>query len=138
MSKKACLRCGEIFYPSDNRRVFCDDCVKWGRENCITLIRCKVCGKYFEKPYTRSGHRNTRTICSEACQRIWEQRPNVKEHTNNVQRGRKKALPLHRVCHDCGKPCSDYRCEECRAKWKRKYKVGDVLIDESWAEVGFD
>ena len=26
-----------------------------------------------------------------------------------------------RRCHDCGRPTNDYRCSDCRAKWRRKY-----------------
>ena len=30
-----------------------------------------------------------------------------------------------RVCHDCGKPTSDYRCPKCLRKWRIKHGVAE-------------
>lgn len=34
-----------------------------------------------------------------------------------------KGTQLLRKCHDCGRPTSDYRCQECWKKWRRKHGV---------------
>jgi len=31
----------------------------------------------------------------------------------------------HRVCHDCGKPCHDYRCAEC---WRKLRAEDDYYM----------
>ena len=38
--------------------------------------------------------------------------------TITVKKPVEKQKPL-RVCHDCGKPCNDYRCHECWIKLRR-------------------
>ena len=35
-----------------------------------------------------------------------------------------------RLCHDCGKPTSNYRCDKCRAKWCIKHGVTDMYDPE--------
>ena len=37
----------------------------------------------------------------------------------------------YRRCHDCGKPCLDYRCPACRRKWRDKHGISpDARNDE--------
>lgn len=35
-----------------------------------------------------------------------------------------------RVCHDCGRPTTDYRCEACLGKWRKKHGVVDLDVLE--------
>lgn len=35
-----------------------------------------------------------------------------------------------RRCHDCGRPTADYRCRQCRLKWREKYGVGRDATEE--------
>lgn len=44
-----------------------------------------------------------------------------RESMNNAPKQTKGIFP--RKCHDCGKPTSDYRCQECWKKWRRKHGV---------------
>jgi|GEM_PF-6374616 hypothetical protein len=38
-----------------------------------------------------------------------------------------KPKPLYaRRCHDCGKPCNNYRCEAC---WRRRRGFGTEYIE---------
>ena len=37
-----------------------------------------------------------------------------------------------RKCHDCGKPTDDYRCPECRRKWRLK---NDVMLADNGGDV---
>jgi hypothetical protein len=34
----------------------------------------------------------------------------------SAQGTRKSRIACNRRCHDCGKPCNNYRCEKCWAK----------------------
>lgn len=45
-----------------------------------------------------------------------------------------------RVCHDCKRPTSDYRCPTCLARWRARHGVpvrgggaGDLDCEDSWA-----
>ena len=40
-----------------------------------------------------------------------------------------------RHCHDCGKPTTNYRCEACWERLRKKHGVpadGDVNVAEGW------
>lgn len=43
-----------------------------------------------------------------------------------------------RNCHDCGKPTSNYRCNDCWVKWKIKNNIPiyakEDNLDDSWNE----
>lgn len=54
------------------------------------------------------------------------------DERRNMERENKRIIHYTRKCHDCGKMTSDYRCAECRAKWRMKYHVtgGDYDVEE--------
>lgn len=45
------------------------------------------------------------------------------ESTRGRGRRRKEENGGNRVCHDCGKRTSDYRCPACLDEWRKKHGV---------------
>ena len=48
---------------------------------------------------------------------------------------RRHEQPAMRVCHDCGKPCNNYRCDAC---WKKLRHEDDGLVETVRTENEWD
>lgn len=68
---------------------------------------CPHCGRIVH------GHGNAR-FCGEPCRRAWERRQRRAEGGTSV-----------RVCHDCGRRTTDYRCPACRAAFRQRHGVAE-------------
>ena len=59
--------------------------------------------------------------------------PQCKEIMPHCSRPQKKPSSGKRVCHDCGKPTTNYRCDECWAKLRRRNGLAIADTDEEMA-----
>ena len=111
-----CRKCGELF-PTYAGRRFCDACLADARSRGIVLTVCYKCGIVME------SDRPVHYVCD-----------NCRTLTRSiVSAPRAKRAPeglSARKCHDCGKPTTQYRCEACWKKWRKKYRVEDTSEDD--------
>lgn len=47
------------------------------------------------------------------------------EHADSTSR----KTPYTWRCHDCGTPCSTYRCPKCKAKWLKKHGISMYSVE---------
>lgn len=105
-----CAYCGKEFEPN---RPWVEQrfCTQWcarrhyneTRSKPPRTVTCEVCGKVFE---TRHGRKKT---CSDECKK----KLNCKQTSQRLTEQTEPLGRTTRVCHDCGKPCTNYRCEKC-------------------------
>lgn len=115
-----CAECGKYFGSNAPAVKYCStecrDAAEKKRKGEPEEFVCATCGKAFR--LARKGQ--SRKYCSPEC-------ADKGRRAYQVQRSmeiRNSLLPPPtRKCHDCGKPTDDYRCAECKAKWRAKYGV---------------
>lgn len=91
------------------------------RERLVRMLVCPICGANF-KPRQRNQE-----CCSKACGDRWHYIKQKSEEGRKALLARREAreqtatseaMTKHqRRCHDCGKPCTNYRCASC---WQRR------------------
>lgn len=91
------------------------------RERLVRMLVCPICGANF-KPRQRNQE-----CCSKVCGDKWHYVKQKSEEGRKALLARREAreqtatseaLTKHqRRCHDCGKPCTNYRCASC---WQRR------------------
>lgn len=134
----SCPVCGKKF-KADGARIYCSQECKQKQKNIkrketykVTNVAagqkrtCPICGRTFDT------HGISKKYCSDECLRE-SKREKSRQYYQNKTHGTDKAPKetAHkkrnddnlRHYHDCGKPTSDYRCPECRAKWQKKHGV---------------
>ena len=117
---RVCAECGKYFGSKLPAAKYCSaecrEAAKQKRKRKPEGFVCAVCGKSFHP--TRD--RQSRKYCSRECAEKGR-----REYQAQRTMGIRDALmpPPTRKCHDCGKPTDDYRCAECKARWRAKYGV---------------
>ena len=115
MTKK-CPVCGRVFKPKNQQHKYC--CYECRRDAKVERAtkekpekvknRCQVCGRFFE-PLTQE-----QKYCCQWCEKRAEKYSKEKQTPQEQPQ---------RVCHDCGKRTTDYRCPACLKEWKRRNGV---------------
>ncbi len=108
--QRPCKLCGKLFTPLSSRNVFCSG--RCHREWVQRTQRQRIAGQ---------GVRGfqSRAMLPEEYARIRQMRTWDREE-DDADMDKVEPLPM-RLCHDCGRPTTDYRCRECWAKFRRKY-----------------
>lgn len=148
MEEKKCEICGKFFEPVNSLQKYCSfECSAKGKalvdkkrhERNKTLIRqnlveriCPICGATF-KPRAEKQR-----CCCKACGDKWygmrrKTEEGKKEAIANREAKERTAVSTalvkhQRRCHDCGKPCTNYRCTSCWRKRAKKYKFNSQEI----------
>ena len=126
----------------------------------MIIVRCVICGREMEQRSSkgkifcsdaccylqRSRHIRDDKWCKEELQRrhddyiaglTGEELQRREERRNVTMRSYYMKKPeelAKRVCHDCGKPCSNYRCADC---WK-KIRGNTLEPQEARSETEWD
>lgn len=131
IESRVCQVCGETFWTlHSSMRQVC------GRAECTKQMkkRCQQCGREF------APRRHSQKYCCEGCYRK-AKRIIKRERAHGIYRSVDKAMPQteptgrksahSRVCHDCGKPTDNYRCERCLRRWRLQNGVSqNNAVDE--------
>ena len=142
MMEKICEICGKKFLAARGNHKYCSaECSAKGKtikdkkfhEKKKQLIReslveriCPICGATFKPRSERQ------LCCCKPCgQKLYSRKRQTEEGKKQALANREAreataastALTKHqRRCHDCGKPCTNYRCTSCWRKRAQKYK----------------
>ena len=113
---KVCVVCGNKFPTKAVNAKFCSrTCANTARKGAKYDVKldtkiCPVCGANFTT--ARIG----KIYCSRRCAKAAERQ----------SRGNDVVL---RVCHDCGRPTSNYRCPECWRRLRARYADKEYNFD---------
>lgn len=107
-----CLVCGKEFRNKRKALLCSDECrVEYRKRKAAAraaevkkLAKCQICGKEFQRQGKLS-------LCSDQCRAEYYKRKAEKQAAEV-----KKLVFKPRMCPDCGKPTTDYRCPKCWAK----------------------
>lgn len=105
-------------------RKVCKRCRKPIRTEAEYCYRCRLVQNRWKAFESRDGSSERRNYNSAREQR--------KQDLEAMQRCREG---VKRRCHDCGKPTSNYRCEDCWQKLRVKHGLnqsGEVNVAEGW------
>ena len=122
--EKKCPVCGAEFEARTHNTKYCPACREREKQAGKRLPKgkrmlCAHCGKRFE---SLGGAR----FCSQKC------RMATKRKIEAMTKRKHEKLSM-RVCHDCGRPTTDYRCADCREKFRQRHNVSpEASCPEAW------
>ena len=117
---KTCEHCGKVVYVTPTRaaefRFCCRACKDAATIKKSKVSVCKACGKRFVPCPDSMGK-----YCSKLCGYAGRRGLSLEEYIAVIEKKKIQnedvETPQTRRCHDCGKACSDYRCQSC---WKKR------------------
>ncbi|MCX4310287.1 MAG: hypothetical protein OSJ28_08305 [Desulfovibrio sp.] len=95
-----------------------------GRPDAQSRKVCKRCGKPIRTEFA---------FCSLCRKRLLD--VEKKRQMDDLAEMQATRTAAKRHCHDCGKPTTNYRCEACWERLRKKHGVpadGDVNVAEGW------
>ena len=126
-----CPVCGKEFVRKSPWQKYCSAACRYvatygkSREYMKGRI-CRNCGAIFDASY------GSQLYCCNECRL---------EHTGRIKPAvvrEEIEVPVDeqpiflRKCHDCGRPTTNYRCDKCLSKWRRKHHVKDEIESEEY------
>ena len=122
--KKKCPVCGAEFETGLRYTKYCPEhrnAKRAGMGGCpLTPGVCEQCGKPFY------GHGNARFCCA-ACRRRHDRAKSEERKLLS-----KPGAVAMRACHDCGRPTTDYRCQDCQKAFRQRYCVTSTVDCGEW------
>lgn len=129
---KTCEHCKkEVSMTPSRAKVFrfCSiDCMKAATKPRKPPCTCLACGAKFIQEAASKGK-----YCSRICANAGRKGMSRQEYLEHIGKQEErlevstgpKLKDGKRKCHDCGKPCTDYRCRDCWQKRGRTYFYGE-------------